>query len=96
MVYVAGTWSIRRPILVATVSPASGRSRSSRATNCSLRPSPYTSAVSMKVTPASTAACNVAMASSSGTSPHADPICHAPSPTTLALRPVRPKSRCST
>ena len=41
------------------------RSRSSRPTRRSLRPSPYTSAVSMNVTPASTAAFRVASASSS-------------------------------
>ena len=51
----------RRPILVATVSPASGRLRRKRPISCSLRPSPYTSAVSRKVTPASTAAASMAM-----------------------------------
>src|ERR1019366_9155076 len=61
--------SARRPIFVATVRPASPRSRSSRPTSCSLRPSPYTSAVSRKLTPASAAACSVASASCSLTAP---------------------------
>ena len=60
-VYASGGCATRRPILVATVSPASGRVRRKRPISCSLRPSPYTSAVSRKVTPASTAAASTAM-----------------------------------
>ncbi len=48
----------------------------------SLRPSPYTSAVSKKVTPASAAASSTARASASLTSPQSAPSCHVPSPTT--------------
>ena len=69
---------------------AAGRSRRS------LRPSPYTSAVSMNVTPASTAACSVARASVVGHGPQSAPICHAPSPTIPIRRPVLPSTRCST
>jgi hypothetical protein len=63
---------------------------------CSLRPSPYTSAVSMKVTPASTAALSVACASSSLTSPQSAPSCQAPSPITPASRRILSKLRFST
>src|SRR5688500_10200493 len=50
----------------------------------------------MKVTPASTAACSTARASASLTTPQSPPSCHAPSPTTPTLRPVRPSFRCCT
>ena len=59
----------------------------------SLRPAPYTSAVSRNVTPASADASSTSSASVSGTSPHwSPPICQQPSPTsdTLAL----PNFRC--
>src|SRR4051812_30439556 len=49
----------------------------------------------MKVTPASTAACKTASASSSLTLPQSPPSCHAPRPTTPTVRPVRPSMRCS-
>src|SRR5437016_8597582 len=48
----------------------------------SLRPAPYTSAVSRNVTPASADARSTSIASSSDTSPHwSPPICQHPSPT---------------
>ena len=60
----------------------------------SLRPSPYTSAVSKNVTPASTDASSTASASSAETSPQSAPSCQVPSPTTETSRPVLPRIRC--
>ena len=88
--------SARWPILVATVMPWSARSRSARPTSDSLRPSPYTSAVSRKVTPTSSAVCSTASASSSPTSPQSPPSCQQPRPMTETCRPVRPSVRVST
>src|SRR5450756_128541 len=86
----------RRPIFVATVIPASGpRWASSRPTRRSLRPSPYTSAVSRKVTPESTAASRIAIAPSSVMSPQSEPSCQQPSPITLTGRCTRPSTRVS-
>ena len=85
----------RRPNLVATVR-ASSRSRSSRATSRSERPSPYTSAVSKNVTPASTAACIAASDSSSSVSPQLPPIAHAPKPISETSRFVFPSRRACT
>ncbi|CAM5665068.1 hypothetical protein SGLAM104S_02260 [Streptomyces glaucescens] len=51
---------------------------------CSLRPSPYTSAVSRKVTPDSAAASSTARASLSSTSPQSAPSCQVPRPMTDA------------
>src|ERR1700733_776005 len=62
----------------------------------SLRPSPYTSAVSRNVTPDSTAACSTASASRSLTLPQSAPSCQVPRPITETGRLVRPKTRCST
>src|SRR6185437_9210888 len=88
-------WATRRPILVATVTP----SGASLARNCpmirSLRPSPYTSAVSRKVTPDSTAARSTARASASVTAPQSAPSCQVPRPMTDTGLPVLPRTRCS-
>src|SRR5580693_999827 len=62
----------------------------------SLRPSPYTSAVSRKVTPDATAASSTASASFSSMSPQSAPSCQVPSPITEMARPVRPSIRLST
>ena len=64
-----------------------------RPTSRSERPSPYTSAVSKKVTPASAAARSVSMAVSSSTLPQSAPTCQAPNPISETSRPVRPKVR---
>ena len=81
----------RRPALVATQISSCGRSFFNCATSRSLRPSPYTSAVSMKFTPASTAACSAANESRSSTGPHALPMAHAPKLMVDTDMPVRPK-----
>src|SRR3954464_1288214 len=70
-----------------------GRSRPSRAISRSLPPSPYTPAVSTKLTPESIAACSVRIDSSSSTAPHDPPIAHAPKLTVDKDPPVRPSSR---
>src|SRR5580692_6157541 len=62
---------------------------------CSLRPSPYTSAVSRKVTPDSTAACSTSSASDSVTEPQSAPSCQVPRPMIDTGRPVLPRTRCS-
>src|ERR1700691_2638084 len=61
----------------------------------SLRPSPYTSAVSKNVTPDSTAARSTASASDSVTDPQSAPSCHVPRPTIETGLPVLPSTRCS-
>src|SRR5487761_245769 len=61
----------------------------------SLRPSPYTSAVSKNVTPDSTAARSTASASVSVTDPQSAPSCHVPRPTIETGLPVLPSTRCS-
>src|SRR4029079_14434097 len=61
----------------------------------SLRPSPYTSAVSTKLTPASIAACSARSDSSSSTAPHDPPMAHATKPIVDTRKPVRPSSRYS-
>src|SRR5579863_8585299 len=81
-----------RPALVATTI-SSLRSRFNRAISLSLRPIPYTSAVSMKFTPQSTALCSAAMDSPSSTAPHDPPIAHAPKLTAETFHPVRPNAR---
>jgi hypothetical protein len=69
------------------------RSRFNWAIRRSLRPMPYTSAVSMKFTPQSTAALSAARDSVSSTVPHVPPIAHAPKLMSETFQPVRPKSR---
>ncbi len=59
----------------------------------SLRPSPYTSAVSIRVTPASAAAWRARRLTSSSTSPQDPPIAHAPKPMALTRWPVFPSLR---
>src|SRR5215471_345122 len=61
----------------------------------SLRPLPYTSAVSMKLIPQSIAFCNEASPSSSETFPHDPPMAHAPKLTSETFQPVRPSGRYS-
>ena len=61
----------------------------------SLRPSPYTSAVSRNVVPVAAAVSSTASASFSATSPQSAPSCHVPSPTTETARPVLPRMRFS-
>ena len=61
----------------------------------SLRPSPYTSAVSIRVTPASAAAWSARRLSASSTVPQSAPIAQAPNPMTLTSRPVLPSLRYS-
>src|SRR5580704_229933 len=61
----------------------------------SLRPSPYTSAVSKNVTPDSTAARSTASASDSVTDPQSAPSCQVPRPTIETGLPVLPSTRCS-
>src|SRR6201992_2183568 len=61
----------------------------------SLRPSPYTSAVSKNVTPDSAAARSTASASSSVTDPQSAPSCQVPRPTIETSLPVLPRTRCS-
>src|SRR5690625_1321247 len=63
--------------------------------NFSLRPSPYTSAVSKKVTPAERAASRTALAAASSTSPQSAPNCQVPRPITLRSRFKREGLRCS-
>src|SRR3569833_1189073 len=58
------------------------------------RPSPYTSAVSMKVVPLSSAACRAAFASLSATSPHEPPMAHAPNPISETRFSACPNFRC--
>src|SRR5580698_6475515 len=59
----------------------------------SLRPSPYTSAVSKKLTPQSSARKRALFDSASSTSPHVPPIAHAPKLTVETFQPVRPSAR---
>ena len=74
------TWS-PRPSLVAT-NNSPGFSFRNFPINCSLRPPPYTSAVSRKLTPLSTAARKMPRASASSRSPQqSPPNCQQPSPT---------------
>src|SRR3984893_2688048 len=61
----------------------------------SLRPSPYTSAVSKNVTADSTAARSTASASDSVTAPQSAPSCQVPRPTIETGLPVLPSTRCS-
>src|SRR5690242_9622570 len=61
----------------------------------SLRPSPYTSAVSKNVTPDSTAARSTAKASASVTDPQSAPSCQVPRPMIETGLPVLPRTRCS-
>jgi len=83
----------RLPALVATIR-VSLRSRRSRPINCSEWPSPYTSAVSMKLTPRSTALWSAWSDVASSALPHASPpIAQAPKPMGEILHPVRPSSR---
>src|SRR4051794_32184147 len=86
--------SARRPALVAT-NGRSPRAASALRIRSSERPSPYTSAVSSSVTPASSAASSTAAASSSETSPQSPPSCQVPRPTTETSAPVRPSGRVS-
>ena len=69
------------------------RSASRRPIRRSERPSPYTSAVSMKVTPASTAAFRAASDSPSSVSPQDPPMAHAPKPISETSNPVLPSRR---
>lgn len=62
----------------------------------SLRPSPYTSAVSMKLTPWSMAACSVRIDSSSSTGPQKPPMAQAPNAMRDTVMSVRPSLRYST
>src|SRR5690242_1581641 len=94
--YSAGSYGTRRPILVATVIGSPGLAARNCPIRRSLRPSPYTSAVSRNVTPACTAASSTASASASATSPQSAPSCQVPRPTTETARPVRPRMRSST
>src|SRR5918998_1991241 len=90
----ASNGSARRPALVAT-NGRSERATSARRMRSSERPSPYTSAVSSRVTPASSAVSRTSAALSSSTSPQSPPSCQVPRPTTLTSAPVRPSGRCS-
>src|SRR5713226_6345243 len=69
------------------------RSRRSRATSRSERPSPYTSAVSMKLTPRSMERCKAASEFLSSTLPHEPPMAQLPKETVETFQPVRPRSR---
>ena len=77
-------------IEVPTVNSADGRSLRNLAMSLSLRPSPYTSAVSKNVMPSSRAVLRAAMASSSVTSPQSAPIAQAPKPIRDIAKPVLP------
>ena len=61
----------------------------------SLRPSPYTSAVSRNVVPVAAAASSTVSASFSPTSPQSAPSCQVPRPTTETALPVLPRMRFS-
>jgi len=78
-----------------TIWIGSHRSRRSWANSRSLRPSPYTSAVSKKLTPRSAARFKAARESLSSTGPHVPPMAHAPKLMADTFQPVRPSSRYS-
>src|SRR5690606_25283446 len=78
-----------------TVMSSDGLSAKNRPMSDSLRPSPYTSAVSKNVTPAWAAASSTARASASRTSPQSAPSCQVPRPIAETGRPVRPRVRIS-
>jgi hypothetical protein len=72
----------------------SRRARAASPTSRSERPSPYTSAVSIKVTPRSSARASASRETASSAPPHMPPpIAHAPNPTSDTVMPVRPSGR---
>jgi len=67
--------------------------RSARPMTSSLRPEPYSSAVSTKLMPRRKAWCSVRMEALSSTAPQSPPNCQPPKAISLTCHPVRPKVR---
>src|SRR5690606_26166418 len=83
--------SVCLPAFVDTTNAARGTPARARPSRRSERVEPYAGAVSNRVTPASSAACTVAIASSSATGPYTPPSAEHPRPVRETRRPVRPR-----